>query len=61
MFSTEYVKLVQILVWYYVDVSCLADVSCYSDGSNTVDGEYPSKQKPGLQEMSYIRRGNWKI
>jgi hypothetical protein len=30
----------------------------YSDGSNTIDGEFPSKQKPGLQEMSYIRRGN---
>jgi len=32
----------------------------YSDGSTAVDGEFPmalSKHKPGLQEMSYIRRG----
>lgn len=31
----------------------------YSDGSTGVDGEFPtvlSKHKPGLQEMSYIRR-----
>ena len=37
----------------------------YSDGSNAVEGEFPpaiSKQKPGLQEMGYIRRGSlWMI
>ena len=32
----------------------------YSDGSTAVDGEFPPampKQKPPLQEISFIRRG----
>jgi hypothetical protein len=33
----------------------------YSDGSTAIDGEFQPaipKQKPPLQELSYIRRGN---